>query len=99
MVSQAMSEPERTNPPDHPERACDRSCGAGPYYAIRPVSRALGPLHIPQPLRDDFYAGRRSQVLPLAVNDSVRVKDGRRAGETAAVISRMSAGLALSFLV
>jgi hypothetical protein len=38
------------------------------------------------PTLDDFYEGRRSSVLPFVVNDAVRIKEGRRKGDLAAVV-------------
>jgi hypothetical protein len=37
--------------------------------------------------REAFYAGVRTERLPLAVNDSVCVKEGGKKGQFAAVIS------------
>ncbi len=37
--------------------------------------------------RDAFYEGRRTEALPLAVNDVVIVKEGRKNGAIAWVIS------------
>jgi hypothetical protein len=37
--------------------------------------------------REAFYAGVRTERLPLAINDSVRVKEGSKNGQFAAVIS------------
>jgi hypothetical protein len=37
--------------------------------------------------REAFYAGVRTEMLPLAVNDSVCIKDGHKKGQFAAVIS------------
>ncbi len=37
--------------------------------------------------REAFYAGVRTEKLPLAVNDSVCVKEGSKKGQFAAVIS------------
>ena len=37
-------------------------------------------------LFDDFFDGRRSPTLPLVANDAVRIKDGKRKGDLAAVI-------------
>ena len=37
--------------------------------------------------RDAFYEGRRTEALPLAVNDIVTVQEGRKSGAIAWVIS------------
>jgi hypothetical protein len=50
-------------------------------------------------LTDAFYEGRRTAVYPLAVNDVVLVKKGRKSGEFAAVISIASPAPALCYLV
>ncbi len=42
---------------------------------------------VPESLREDFFAGRRSRKLPFCVNDSVDVVAGEYAGRRAAVIS------------
>lgn len=52
-----------------------------------------------QEIMDAFYAGRRSDVYPLAVNDVVLVKEGRKSGSLAAVISPQSTAPAVSYLV
>jgi len=52
-----------------------------------------------QEVMDAFYAGRRSAVYPLAVNDVVLVKEGRKSGSLAAVISPQSAAPAVGYLV
>ena len=38
------------------------------------------------PTLEDFFEGRRSADLPLVANDAVRIKEGRRKGDLAAVI-------------
>ena len=50
-------------------------------------------------ITDAFYAGRRSATFPLAVNDTVLVKEGRKSGSLAAVISIQSVAPAVSYLV
>lgn len=50
-------------------------------------------------IMDAFYAGRRSEAYPLAVNDTVLVKDGRKSGSLAAVISIQSTAPAVRYLV
>ncbi len=50
-------------------------------------------------IMEAFYAGRRSSTYPLAVNDVVRVKEGRKSGSLAAVISPQSVAPAVSYLV
>ena len=42
---------------------------------------------ISEATREAFYEGRRSEVFPLAVNDVVTVKEGRKSGAVAWVIS------------
>ena len=42
---------------------------------------------VPESLREDFFAGRRSRKLPFCVNDGVDVVAGEHAGRRAAVIS------------
>ena len=37
--------------------------------------------------RESFYAGDRTERLPLVVNDSVCIKEGSKKGQFAAVIS------------
>ena len=50
-------------------------------------------------IMDAFYAGRRSSLYPLAVNDVVLVKEGRKSGSLAAVISVQSVSPVVSYLV
>ena len=50
-------------------------------------------------IMDAFYTGRRSSIYPLAVNDVVLVKEGRKGGSLAAVISVQSLAPAVSYLV
>jgi len=52
-----------------------------------------------QEVMEAFYARRHSATYPLAVNDVVLVKEGRRSGSFAAVISPQSVAPAVSYLV
>ncbi len=54
---------------------------------------------IAEKIMDAFYAAQRSSEYPLAVNDVVRVKDGRKPGEFAAVISIDSPAPVVRYLV
>jgi hypothetical protein len=50
-------------------------------------------------IMEAFYTGRRSTIYPLAVNDVVLVREGRKTGSLAAVISVDSAAPAVSYRV
>jgi hypothetical protein len=50
-------------------------------------------------ITDAFYAGRRSAAYPLALNDTVLVREGRKSGSLAAVISLQSMAPSVSYLV
>ena len=50
-------------------------------------------------IMDAFYAGRRSAIYPLAVNDVVLVKEGKKTGSLAAVISIESPAPVARYLV
>jgi hypothetical protein len=50
-------------------------------------------------ITDAFYAARRSEIYPLAVNDLVIVKEGRKRGALAWVISIQAEAPTVKYLV
>ncbi|HET7537059.1 MAG TPA: hypothetical protein VFJ90_11425 [Candidatus Didemnitutus sp.] len=50
-------------------------------------------------ITEAFYAARRSETYPLAVNDVVTVKAGRKSGAVAWVISIQAEAPAVKYLV
>ncbi len=43
-------------------------------------------------IQDDFFAGRRSAVVPFCVNDSVEITGGQFAGRCGAVVCCVDSG-------
>jgi len=54
---------------------------------------------IAEDVMDAFYTARRTPMYPLAVNDVVRVNEGRKPGELAAVVSIDSPAPTVRYLV
>jgi len=52
-----------------------------------------------QEIMDAFYAGRRSAAYPFAADDVVLVREGRKSGSLAAVISPQSIVPTVTYLV
>ena len=50
-------------------------------------------------LENDFYEAKRSEMLPLVINDAVEILDGPHKGKRAAVISIFSIEPDLSYNV
>jgi hypothetical protein len=82
-------------------RSCDSSQSNCADTEFRRIKLIDGRKHMVEDdeIIDAFYAGRRSSLYPLAVNDVVLVKEGRKSGSLATVISVQSVAPAVRYLV
>jgi hypothetical protein len=49
-------------------------------------------VRLPAEIEEAFFAGERSEAVPLVINDSVTITSGEHEGSGAAVISQVSMG-------